>query len=651
MTFTPPLAWTVIGWGAAALAALTIVAYILKMRRRRHEVPFSKLWQRVLRERESEALWKRLRRLLSLAVQLVFLALLVFAALDPRVGEAESSGRSVVLIIDASASMQARDQGRDAPARIDRAQARAREVLAGLGGASSAMVIRMDGQATALSRFESDVPRLTKLVDEIVASDTPADLPRALQAAADALRGRKDPMIVLVGDGGYPEEALGRVTFVPAPGVLSLVDLTGIDVRFVPVGEEGRNVGIVAFNVRRYISNKLSYEALVEVESFSTEPETVKLTLTSGGDALDVKTVRLAPGERQRHIYPDLGGGDERALRAVLEPLGDDGGARPDVFALDDSASALLPERKKQRVLTVTRDNLYLEAALLLDTNIHVDKIRPEEYATELAAGRLEGYSVTVLDGFAPESPPPTPASIYFRPDPERSPVPARGELERPFITEVNPDHPLTRWVTLGDVNIDRSLVLAPAAGDVVIARSVRDPLIVAGRRAGKKVVVFGFGLDATDLTLRVAFPILLVNALDWFAGDDAELITTYRTGRVWSIPVDPDERLREVDVRGPGGRQKAPVARGRARFYGAQAGIYQIDVPGGEPLALAANLADPVESRIAPRTELKLAGRIIPAPPSFTPSVSRSIWTYLVLGALLLSTVEWLTYNRRVTV
>src|SRR5262249_23035965 len=125
--------------------------------------------------------------------------------------------------------------------------------------------------------------------------------------------------------------------------------------------------------------------------------------------------------------------------------------------------------------------------------------------------------------------------AIYFQGPFYLSPVPMRGEVKRPFITEVNPDHPLTRWVSLADVNIDKAYVLAPAEGDVVIAKSIRDPLIVAGKRDGRKVVVFGFGLDATDLMLRVAFPVLLVNALDWFAGDDAELITTYRTGRVWS--------------------------------------------------------------------------------------------------------------------
>ena len=57
--------------GAAALA---VGAYIIKMRRRRFEVPFSQLWKRVLEQKDANALWKQLKRLISLLLML----------LDPR---------------------------------------------------------------------------------------------------------------------------------------------------------------------------------------------------------------------------------------------------------------------------------------------------------------------------------------------------------------------------------------------------------------------------------------------------------------------------------------------------------------------------------------------------------------------------------------
>ena len=160
---------------------LIVGAYILKLRRRRYEVPFSRLWQRVLGEKDSTSLWRRLKRLLSLAVQLAFVALLVGSALDPRLGEAAAAtGRSVVVIVDASASMQARDEGPDAPSRLDRAREEASRLLRSLGAGDAALVLRMDAQATALSRFESDPARLAQVVGTIQPSDSAADLPAHL---------------------------------------------------------------------------------------------------------------------------------------------------------------------------------------------------------------------------------------------------------------------------------------------------------------------------------------------------------------------------------------------------------------------------------------------------------------------------------------
>ena len=67
--------------------------------------------------------------------------------------------------------------------------------------------------------------------------------------------------------------------------------------------------------------------------------------------------------------------------------------------------------------------------------------------------------------------------------------------------------------------------------------------------------------------------------------------------------------------------------------------------------LSLAANLANPSESDIAPSTELVLGGKPLAAPEGFTLTRRHALWSYLTLAALLLLSVEWMTYHRRVTV
>jgi hypothetical protein len=183
VTFGWPIAATTVAIVAAALAGLAVVAYILKMRRRRFEVPFSSLWQRVLREKEASSLWKHLRRILSLLLQFALMGLLVFAVLDPSCGSADDDARDVVIIVDASASMKTADlsDGDGKPMTCMEA-AGPGAGGAGLGDGDSA---RSADDATTPLTTRERLPRLRAVIDD-AAKDTPPPAPEP--AAADAPR-------------------------------------------------------------------------------------------------------------------------------------------------------------------------------------------------------------------------------------------------------------------------------------------------------------------------------------------------------------------------------------------------------------------------------------------------------------------------------
>nr|MDQ3301445.1 VWA domain-containing protein [Myxococcota bacterium] len=325
MSLLGPIPLAIWAWIAFGAAALAIGAYVIKMRRRRFEVPFSTLWKRVLEQKDANSLWKQLKRLMSLLLILGILAIVLIAALDPTLGAVDRKARSVVVLFDASASMKAMD-GDEAgkQSRLDAAKQRTKALIDSMGGGDLAMIMKVDGQATPMSRFTSDGPVLNKVVDGITASDTPADLTRALGAAADALRDRPNPLIVVVSDGAFPEAQLGLVSWdagKPVPATdpsakatsaewnaknLAAIDLSNVDVRYLPVGRRSDNVGIVAFNVRRYIANKAAYEVYIEVQNFGQEPAHRQLALYNGDTAVDLKRIDLAPGQRIKQIYAKL---------------------------------------------------------------------------------------------------------------------------------------------------------------------------------------------------------------------------------------------------------------------------------------------------------------------------------------------------------
>src|SRR5580765_2346531 len=167
---------TLLQIGAAAGAAI-VVLYILKLRRRPVAVPFSRIWQRILRDKEATSLFSQLKRLLSLLLQLALLALLLLALGDPRTAANLIEGRNIVVLIDASASMQATDV---APSRLGAAKERVKNIARGLSGTDRMLVAQMDSAATPLSTMTGEVSELEAAIAGVKATDASADFPRAL---------------------------------------------------------------------------------------------------------------------------------------------------------------------------------------------------------------------------------------------------------------------------------------------------------------------------------------------------------------------------------------------------------------------------------------------------------------------------------------
>ena len=244
-------------FGIFAIAGLgVVVLYILKLRRRPVPVPFSPLWARILRDKEATSLFSRLKRLLSLLLQLAILALLVISLGDPRSAVEVVKGRNLVVLVDTSASMKAADggPGKGTP-RIDQAKEAIRKVVRGLGASDRMLLASMDASVTPLSPMTGDAARLETALDDLRASDCRADFPRGLRYALDTLRGTHEPEIVVVSDGVLGEARDG----------LGPVKLGDTKLSFLQVGSGKRNVGITQFSVRRYPLDKARYEVMIEV--------------------------------------------------------------------------------------------------------------------------------------------------------------------------------------------------------------------------------------------------------------------------------------------------------------------------------------------------------------------------------------------------
>ena len=513
-----------------------------------------------------------------------------------------------------------------------------------------------DAAITPLGPMSGDTSELERALDSIKATDARADFPRALRFATDSLRGLSNPEIIVVSDG-----RLGDA--VDSAGKVHIAD--DVTLTYVPIGTAARNVGITAFSVRRYPLDKSRYEVMLEVTNTGPEQEDIELSLLGDNTLVDLTKLRLKPGERLPRFYPNLSGAS-RTLEAKIAPLP----GSKDSLPADDHAYALLPERRRAKVLVVSPGNTYLEAALLLDEYLDVQVASPKEYVEKIAPSGVK-VDVIIFDGATPANAPRANA-IYLDPRGPGSPVKVEGELKQPGFDKIERKHPIVRWTALDDVNVARGHKLVAEPGDKVVGASDQGPILVAGQRGGFKFVALGFDTRDSDLPLRVAWPLLLLNSINWFTDEDAQYISSFRTGDVWRVPVVSQSGQAKLKMPG-GGDVLVPVHEGRAVYLGEKAGFYELSgaegadlslggggapptVPGtGAPPAtvasFAANLLDADESSIEPAKELVVDGRKAGALSAFQIGVRREIWIYLLLAAILLTAVEWITYHRRITV
>ena len=606
---------------------LTVVLYLLKLRRRRVDVPFVRLWEKVLAEKQTTRRFSQLKRLLSLLIALAIVAALAFALGDPRYAGATAEGRTLVVLVDASASMKATDV---VPSRFDAAKQEVERLIAELGPADRMLVAQLDASATPVSPM-SDEPRVLKAsLDRLRPTDIAASLRAGLHLGLDVLRGTSDPELVLITDGG-----LGR-----SPELERRLTEEDVRLSWIAVGTADENVGVSAFSVRRYPLDKSQSEVLVELWNPTEDDRVIELELLGDGEPVDLQRLTVQGGERLRRFFENVSGVD-KTLEARVRPVD----ALPDHLGADDRAYARLPERRRARVLVVSPGNLYLQAALLLDEYLDVSEVTPAQYPVE---GR---YDVIIFDAWVPPTTPDT-SALYLYPisdDPSRGPFEVEGGVKEPWFDTLDRQHPLLRFTALGDVNIAEALEVKLQQGDRAIGRFRDVPLMVTGTRDGKRFVSLNFDLRQSDLPLRIAWPLLLLNTIDWFVQEEAGYVSSYATGDTWHVPVPAGlERATIVDP--AGNRREVAVEEGRAVFAGDEAGFYTLEAPDGDQV-FAANLGPGAESDIAPAESLEVGGQAAGEVSHGEVGVRQEIWIYLVLAVMAILAVEWFTYHRRWTV
>ncbi len=660
MTFLDPMAGVVAGaWAVPGLLLL----YALRLRRLPLRVSSIRLWRRAERDVQANVPFRLPRLSWLLVLHALIILVLVGAIARPAIIEGSGDVTRVIVVIDHSASMSARDgSGRT---RLDRARDEASGVIAKLRRASGARaprvtVLAAGARTTQRCGFSASPSILADAITGIEPTDAPLDW-ESLASVLAGLRAEAATEGVAEDGAAHDDSSAPPRPLPPPPAVLLLTDATvpatvrsagGRRTRVIPIGDGAVNTGVSAFRVVRDSETPSTVRAFVRVVSTDPAATTAPVRLMLDGREVTRGVITLTPlrdaarPERSGSVTLEVARVDSGVMTVSL-PGGD-------ALGSDDGASAVLLPPSGARVLIVVPDDDAAETSGMFQRALEavgvasIRTVDSQEYHSMLALRDRGGSwdsDLVVFDRVTPSRAPPS-GSLHIGAPPATEIDVRPGSPTR--VLWWDRAHPMMRDVSLDSLTIERPIeALGGDAGPgVVLARGRSGPLITLLDGAHRRVVLW-FDPAGGSWSRDVSFVVFVANALASLTLEAERAVgQSFSTGKV--IRVRGRAGAEAVEVRGPIRRRvetaDAAGQDGRVPIgILARVGVYEST--GVERVGrIAVNLLDAPATLRAGRAPAERSADPLTDPVGS--GVPLELWPWFVIAATVLLVIEWVAFG-----
>ncbi len=604
----------------AGIAVPIILLYMLRLRRR--EVPISStlLWQRLMKDREANAPWQKLRRNLLLILQLLILAALVLALGRPFVPVPSVAAGSVALLIDASASMNATDMPGD-QSRFEAAQDIARQLVGELAANEVMTVIAAGPTPQVLTPPTNDRAVLREAIGQAKPSSATTDWEAALALAGASIAGQTDPTIIILSDGGLPDD-------LPAlPAAIS----------YIAIGRSAENVAITALATRALDDVPQLFAA---VTNYSDQDADVIISFEVDGELHSAESLSIPAGQSEDLTITDLPD-TANVIRAELSAPAE--GGLDDQLALDDVAYAVYTPPATGQLLLVTEGNLFLEQVFAAVPTLEGFRSPPGELPET-------PFDLVILDGWIPDELPNTNLLIINPPQTSELFTVAGTFEDTRFRQQA--DDPILSFVDFEDIAVREAVLVQTPGWAETLVEAEGGPLLLAGTIGSRRVAILTFDLHASDLPLKISYPILMANLLEWFApARPFDAPEGRQPGE--TLVIRPQAATTDYRITQPNGEVlNYKVEEEPLTFTSTgQTGVYDVQLLKGPDIqnesAFAVNLFAPVESNITPRETIMIGEAEVTRGEDTERTGEREFWAILAILAIVILLIEWWVYHR----
>lgn len=500
MRFLHP-GWLHLAW----LALIPLALYLFRRRARRMAVSTLLFFRSLAREHQESAWLRRVKRWLSLLLTLAVILLGVLALARPVGGGAQGSPGSVVVVLDVSASMAARDAS--GATRLEAAIADITSRVRSLPESVVASLLVFDAKPAALLSRSRNRRELVRLLGDLKPQPVEGNVSAALKAAARIAALDQTSEIWHVSD--------------TPPADADREAAQGITLRFTSVAlRDPLNAGITGFQLRKAPLARDRLEGFVRVTASAANASAcaASLEVRIGGRLAQLREIELKPGESSTMIVPVEGVRGQLAEIELKTP--------GDCLPHDDLVIARLPELKPLLVAWFAEEpdpfTSVAITSLVEAGKLDVMRGAPKDWPPKEKPG------VYVFEHWLPPEWPQDRPAVVLSPRQSSGPVKAESLGDRGVpadnVRAVAAEHPVLYRVSASRLSITQTTRIAPGVSLQPLWLAGQEPVLAAGEVQGQRVVVTAFSPSRSEqLALLPAFPLVLGNAIYWCAeGGDA---------------------------------------------------------------------------------------------------------------------------------
>ena len=445
-----------------------IMLYILKRKYKEEVISSSLLWKEVYKNTRANTPWEKFKKNIMLLLQIIIILLIILALMKPFLNFGGKSYKNIIMVIDNSASMNTLY---DDKSRLEQGKELAKEYLNGIKDGTNTYIISYDNTSNLLLNGDFNKDKARSIIDNIMPSYASGDISEVTS------------FVKAIGEGiGEEYEAL-----IFTDKEISLQDING---KIIYLANSGLNGSIDNIS-HKFIEDKVKVIATVTNNGDSVYEG--DFSLYEGDELSKVEAVNLQVGESITLSF-ELDNINSEYLKGEL--------SRKDILAEDNTYYHVIRENKINKVLLITKENVFLEKAFGAIENTEVYKTNDPSNITS-----TDDYDLYVFDNLMPESIPTKGSLLFINPSSnELFNVLKGGELGEATAVkgEVSTYLEGTQF-TLSNYNI----IETPYYGKNILTID-NDSIGFKGELNDRKIAALSFDLHNSDFALKKEFPILM---------------------------------------------------------------------------------------------------------------------------------------------